>query len=219
MRQSEIREFAIKKWRSRKGGGCAIQSWTQLRRFFTQHRPRPGRRRTIYADDLLAAPDGQRPRSGLGQGDAHLALVLAAAIFIAGFAHFVGFKEQHLRAAFASVNLGRQRRGVAELQRHIAFPFRLERGDVDDDAAAGVGALAQADGEHIARDAEVFHRARQGKRIGRNDTNVAGEVDKIVVIKIFRVNDGAVDIGENLEKEKTSERIENWIEQLQSELA
>ena len=46
---------------------------------------------------------------------------------------------------------------------NVAFPFRLERGDVDDDAAAGVGGFAQAHGEYIARDAEIFHRAREGE--------------------------------------------------------
>src|SRR5574343_136566 len=97
--------------------------------------------------------------SDLRQGDADLPLVFAAAILVGGFADFVGLEEEHLCAALASVDLGGQRRGVGKLQGHVAFPFRLEGRDVDDDAAARVGALAQADGEHAARDAEVFDRA------------------------------------------------------------
>src|SRR5512147_199149 len=89
-----------------------------------------------------ARADACRP-SGLGQRDPALTLVLAAAVLVAGFADLVALEEQHLRAALAGVDLGRQRCGVAELQRHVAFPLRLERRDVDDDPAARVGALAQ----------------------------------------------------------------------------
>ena len=65
---------------------------------------------------------------------------------------FVAFEEQHLRDAFVRVDLRRQRRRVRELERHIAFPFRLERRDVDDDAAARIGATCR--GRWSARCAE-----------------------------------------------------------------
>ena len=54
-----------------------------------------------------------------------------------------------------------------------AFPFRLQRRHVDDDAAARVGALAQADGQHAARNAEILDGARQREGIGRNDADIA----------------------------------------------
>src|SRR5437868_15405875 len=90
----------------------------------------------------------------LRQRDALLALVLAAAVLVAGLADLVALEEQHLGAAFARVDLRGQRRGVGELERHVAFPLGLEGRDVDDDAAARVRALTQADREHVARDAE-----------------------------------------------------------------
>jgi cyanophycin synthetase len=108
----------------------------------------------------------------LGQAGNREPLVLAAAVAVRGRADLVGLEEQHLRHAFVGVDLRRQRRGVGELQRHVAFPLRLQRRHVDDDAAARVGALAQAHGQHAARDAEVLHGARQREGIRRDDAHV-----------------------------------------------
>src|SRR5690606_23677982 len=126
--------------------------------------------------------------SGARQGDATLALVLAAAVAIGGFADLVTAEKQHLGAAFAGVDLGRQRRGVGELQRDVAFPLGFERRDVDNDATARVGALAQADREHVARDAEVLDRARQRKGVGRDDAHVALEVDERLLVERLGVD-------------------------------
>src|SRR5574337_887076 len=141
----------------------------------------------------------QRTGSGLGQGHAMLALVLALAVLVAHGAFLVALEEQHLGAALAGVDLGRQWRGVGELQRHVALPLGLERRDVDDDAAARIGALAQADGEHVARDAEILHSARQREAVGRDDAVVALEVDEALLVEVLRVHHGAVDVGEDLE--------------------
>jgi hypothetical protein len=62
----------------------------------------------------------------------------------------------HLRQPLAGVDTGRQGYHVGNLQRYVSVPFRLERGDVHNDPAAGVGALAHAQGQHVSRDAEVF---------------------------------------------------------------
>ena len=78
------------------------------------------------------------------------------------------------------------------------FPLGLERGDVDDDAATRIRALAQADGEHAARDAEVLDRACQRKAVGRDDAHVAVDVDKTFLVEILGVDHGAVDVGEHL---------------------
>jgi len=133
------------------------------------------------------------------QGHAALALVFAAAVGVAGGADFVGFEEQHLGHAFVGVDLGRQWCGVGKLQGHVAFPFRLQRGDVDDDAAAGVGAFAQADHQCAARDAKVLHRARQREAVGRDDAGVAFHVDKTALVEILRVHHGRVEVGEHFE--------------------
>src|SRR3977135_1592473 len=73
--------------------------------------------------------------SDLGQRDALLALIFAAAVLVRGLADFVGLEEDHLRDALVGVDLRGQRSRVGKLQRDIAFPLRLERRDVDDDAA------------------------------------------------------------------------------------
>src|SRR5688500_14530989 len=60
-----------------------------------------------------------------------LTLVFAAAVLVAGLADLVAFEEEDLSTALARIDLRRQRRGVAEFERHVAFPFGLERGHVD----------------------------------------------------------------------------------------
>lgn len=135
----------------------------------------------------------------LGQGNAGLPHVFAVAVFIRSFAHFVALEEEDLRHAFAGIDFGGQRRGVGEFQRYIAFPFRLERGHVHDNAAARVGGFAQAHGEHVARDAEIFHRARQREGIGRDDAAVVFHGHEVFRVEVFRIDDGAVDVGEDFE--------------------
>src|SRR5699024_2414785 len=82
---------------------------------------------------------------GAWQRDALLTLILATAITIRDFADLVAFKKQHLCAALAGVDFGGQWRGVGEFQCNVTFPFGLQRGHVDDDAAARIGAFAKAD--------------------------------------------------------------------------
>ena len=49
------------------------------------------------------------------------------------------FEEEDLGDALAGVDAGREGGGVADLDGDVALPLGLEGGDVDDDAAAGVG--------------------------------------------------------------------------------
>ena len=81
----------------------------------------------------------------------------------------------------------------------MAFPFGFERGDVHDDAASGVGAFAEADGEDVARDAEVFDGARKGKAVRRDDADVAFDIDEALRVEGFGIDDGAVDVGKYFE--------------------
>src|SRR5437879_13604176 len=69
----------------------------------------------------------------LGQRDALLSLVLPAAVFVGGLADFVGFDEYDLGHALVGVDLGRERRGVGELQRGVHLPLGLQRGYVAED--------------------------------------------------------------------------------------
>ena len=125
--------------------------------------------------------------------------VFAVAVFVGSFADFVALKKEDLCHAFASVDFGGQGGGVGKLEGNVAFPFRLERGNVDDDAAAGVGGFAQADGQDVARDAEVFDRARQCEGIGRDDAAVVFDGDEVFRVEVFGIDDGAVDVGEDFE--------------------
>src|SRR4051812_44187012 len=85
----------------------------------------------------------------LGERQAGLVLVLAALVGVADGAGLVALEEDELGDPLVGVNLGRQGGGVADLERDLAAPLGLDRRDVDDDAATGVGALADADGQHV----------------------------------------------------------------------
>src|SRR5205823_5820461 len=85
-----------------------------------------------------------------------LVLVLPLLISITGLAHFVTAQEQNLSNAFVGVDLRGQWGRVADLERDLAAPFRLQRRHVDDDAAAGISTLANADGDYVAGDFQVL---------------------------------------------------------------
>ena len=81
----------------------------------------------------------------------------------------------------------------------MPFPLGLERGDIHNDAAAGIGRLADTDREHIAGDAEVLHAPGQREGIGRNNADISLDIDKRLLVELLGVDHRAVDIGEDLE--------------------
>ena len=91
------------------------------------------------------------------------------AVGVADLADLVGLEEEDLAEAFVGIDARGQRRGVGDFEGDEAFPLGLERGDVDDDAAAGVGGFADADGEDVAGDFEVLDGAGEGEGVGRDD--------------------------------------------------
>src|SRR5690554_4522295 len=119
-------------------------------------------------------------RSELRESHSALAHVLAGAVGIADLAWLVALQEQELAGAFVGIDFGRKRRRVGEFQRHVAFPLGLQRRDVHDDSAAGISRFAQADHQHVTRDAEVFDRAGQDKAVGRNHADVGLAIDERV---------------------------------------
>src|SRR5246127_1757675 len=137
--------------------------------------------------------------SDLRQRDALLTLVFSAAILVRGLAHLVGLEEDHLRHAFVGVDLRRQRGRIREFEGDEAFPLRLERRHVHDDAAARIRRFAERDREHAARDAEILDRARKRKRIRRYGAGVALEVDEGSIGEVLGIDDGRVEIREQLE--------------------
>src|SRR5690606_28571209 len=138
-------------------------------------------------------------RSGQWQCNASLPLVLATTVAIRDLADLVTFKKQHLGTALASVDLGRQWCGVGELQCDMPFPFGFERRHINNDSAAGIGAFPQTHRQDTARDAKVLDRARQRKRVGRNNADVAGKVDEGLLVKRLGIHNGRVDISEDFE--------------------
>src|SRR5271157_2538854 len=80
-----------------------------------------------------------------------------------------------------------------------ALPLWLERRHVDDDAATRISGLTDADGQHVAWDPEVLDRARQGKRVGRNDGDIGLHADERALVELLGIDDGRVDVGEDLE--------------------
>src|SRR6516162_10418677 len=90
------------------------------------------------------------------QGQSTLVLILALLVGVADLARSISPEEENLGDAFTRVDLGGQGGGVADFQRNPATPLRLERGDIHDNAAAGVGRFADADGDHVPRDFKVL---------------------------------------------------------------
>ena len=128
-----------------------------------------------------------------------MTLVFSTPILVTGLANLIAFKEQNLGTALPCVNLGWQGGGIAKFKSDVAFPFGLEGGHIDNDAATGVGAFAQTNGEDIARDSEIFQGASQRKAVGRDDANIRVDVDKAFFVKVLGVDHRAVNIGEHLE--------------------
>src|SRR5881394_2378355 len=60
----------------------------------------------------------------LGQRYSALVLVLALALCIGRFGHFIALEKQKLGQPFLRVDLGRQWRRVRDLERQVAAPFR-----------------------------------------------------------------------------------------------
>src|SRR5687767_8536870 len=109
--------------------------------------PRAGSVRAINAG--WSGPGGAslHPR----EREPQLPLILALLVGVRDLARLVALEEQDLGDPFVGVHLGRQRRGVRDLERDEALPLGLERGDVHDQAAARVGGLANAHRQHVAR--------------------------------------------------------------------
>src|SRR5688572_9289386 len=102
-----------------------------------------------------------------------LPLVFPPPVLVRGVTDFVRLEKDYLGHTLIRVKLRGKRRGMGKLQRNEAFPLRLEGGNVDDNAAAGISGFSEANGQHISRDAKVFNGPRKRKGIRRNKTDVA----------------------------------------------
>src|SRR5216683_313742 len=127
--------------------------------------------------EMWQKSSGFRQISQFRQGDAVLAHVFPLAVGIGGLARLLAAEEEELADPLAGIDLGRQGRRVRDLDGDVAFPFRLERRHVDDDAATRIGRFAEADDEHVARHPEILDRRRQGEAVGRHDADIELAID------------------------------------------
>ena len=117
-------------------------------------------------------------------------------------------KEDELGDALVGVDLGGQGRGVGDFQRDLAAPLGLEGRDIDDQAATGVGALADADDQDVSGDFDGLDGFAEDKAVGGDDDMVAPggcdiDLDHEVVAEALGVDDGDIAMeggcGEDLE--------------------
>src|SRR6266571_6912419 len=139
------------------------------------------------------------PPSKLREGQSLLSLVFALLVGVGRLADLVALEEEHLRDPFPGVDPGGQGGRVRDLEGHDPLPLRLERGHVHDDPAARIRRLSHANRDHVPRDAEVLDRARQGEGVGGDDADLALEVHEGAGIEVLGVDDGGVDVREDLE--------------------
>src|SRR5256885_16583713 len=90
-----------------------------------------------------------------------LRLVLPLLVLVAHFTIFVGFEEDHLAQPFIGVNLRRQRRRVADFQRHETLPLWFEWRNVHDDPAPRIRRFAQANRQYVAGNTEIRSEERR----------------------------------------------------------
>src|SRR3546814_3979005 len=103
-------------------------------------------------------------------------------------ARLIALQEQELARTLIGIDLRGQGGGVRKLQRHMAFPAGLERGDIDDDAAARIGRFAEADDEYVPRDAEIFDRAGEREAVRRDDAHVRSEEHTSELQSLMRIS-------------------------------
>src|SRR2546425_8102392 len=138
------------------------------------------------------------PPLELRKGQALLGLVLALLVRVGRLTDLVALEEQHLGDPLPGVDPGRQGGRVRDLEGHDPLPLRLERGHVHDDPAARVRRFSHANRDHVPRDPEVLDRARQGEGVGGDDADLALEVHERAGIEMLGVDDGGVDVREDL---------------------
>src|SRR5581483_6438390 len=111
-----------------------------------------------------------------GEREALLVLVLALLVGVADLADVLGLEEEDLGDALAGVDLGRQRSGVADLDRDATPPLRLQWCYVHYDADARIGRFADTNRDNIPRNLQILHCLRQREAVRRDQAEVAVDV-------------------------------------------
>ena len=81
----------------------------------------------------------------------------------------------------------------------MAFPARFKRGDVDDQAAARIGAFAKAYDEYVFRDFEILNAVSQREAVRRDDADIGFAINEALIGEVFWVDHGVINIGEDFE--------------------
>src|SRR5215469_7977742 len=126
------------------------------------------------------------------QHNSLLRLVFSLFVFLRNFAALVRLEENHLAQSLIRVNSRRQRRRVADFQRDVPFPLRLERRHVHNDSAPRIRRFADANRQHLSRNPEIFHGLRERERIRRHDAHRPFEFHERARIKLLRIHDRRV---------------------------
>src|SRR3546814_12671581 len=118
---------------------------------------------------------------------------------IAGFTWLVALQEEELARAFVGVDLCGQRRGIGKLQRHMTFPARFQRSNVNDDAATGISAFAQTNDQHVKGNPKILICARQRETVGREDAAVSLPIDQVRALELLGNDARDIDIDDTTE--------------------
>ena len=132
-----------------------------------------------------------------GEGDPLLPLVLPFAVPV-GDLGAGALQEEELDDAFACVDLGGKGSGVGDLQGDVAFPAGLQRRHVHHDAAPGVGALAQGDGDHVVGHADVLQAPGEGEGVWGDHHLLPLVLHEALGVKVLGVHQAGEDVGEDL---------------------
>src|SRR5262249_15740710 len=81
----------------------------------------------------------------------------------------------------------------------VTLPFRFERSNVNENATTSIGAFTQTDRQNISWNPEVFNRASKRETVWRDNYRLRLNVDKIFLIKLFRIDNVAIDVCKKFE--------------------
>lgn len=135
-----------------------------------------------------------------GQCQSPLILVFATFIGVTYGTNSISLEKNHLRDTFVGIDLGWQRRSIANFHGDLSTPFRLQRRDIDDDPTTGIGALTHADHQNLSRNIERLDCLGQGKAVRRNHDVVLGrfrcvDCDEHVIPKVLGIHDSLTAMG------------------------
>src|SRR6516165_12508237 len=81
----------------------------------------------------------------------------------------------------------------------MPFPLGFQGRYIHYNPATRVRAFSDRYDEHITRDTEVFHRARQREGVRRNDADIRSHVDEALLVESLGIDDSGIDISKDLE--------------------